>query len=925
MTVKFNRAAASTFFSAPDHTGLTIPASPTTWALGILVCFDGLTTGDNPQHLISTKSTGQSGAFNLVYQTEAAATSHRNRLTMYFNTLTTPTLVTVNDNRAGDKWLFVFQQTGTTVTVRRCPILANMPSDGSAVVADGTAERNAVLNGSGLWLGARANLTADKMCDQSLGRVFFMADTLTDLEVAKLAHGMEVTDLDKSPLWYARLDNADDFVNRGSLPIAFTKNGDITTSESQPAFGYSAPAKPMINDAPTIIGGAVGQAASYTPAEAINSAGRTQEWYVSGVLVSTASTYTPVVADAGKNLLVRQVEANAAGSVSADSAPVTITAVATDTTLPTFQGNLAASVTVDSITVSWATTASADNVAVARHEYRIGGAGPYVAASAAEEAGKSHTFSSLAGDTPYRVDVRCVDTSGNASAPLSLDARTIGPEHHAETSITDEDFVAWLASDDAITNILVETWALVDGVRTPFFWSTNGYTTEGTNNPVFYAPVVGVSIPFTEALSLTSTASLSAGDIEIDNTNGMNEHLAGYIWADDVLAVVGDVRWARADYRPIFVGHSVGLVRKGPRAFALRLRDMMEGLNYPISERKFGGAGVNADTLIPLTFGECCNASGEWSNTSTLERQWHDGPIEGIVETRANGIPISEQVIVSESTGKSLLTVNNESATITATVQGDKFGGVFRKTIATLIERLITGYGKDVGRYTLANIDTENFAQFDATHPQSVGLHVRERLNVIEACTMLTSSVGAQLAPSLDGKLQLIQIALPAAGPAMEIRAEHMVDGTLRHVQHIDPIAAVKLGYCRNWTAQPGMQSNLPAEHKGLFEKEWPLTVTRVDEDIKRKYKLDGDPVMRATMLLRGDHAAPEAERELALWGPGRDIYEFDGIPDLLMLKKGQRLIVYHEQDGMIAGVEAQVIEIQRDWWTRTVTVRFLK
>lgn len=333
MTVKLDRALATTYFSAPDHSGLTIPASPTTWALGIVVCFDGLTTGDNPQYLVSTKMTAQSGAFNLAYLTDAAATAaHRNRLVMYFNTLSTPTLVTANDNRAGDKWLFVFQQTGTTITVRRCPILAAMPTDGSAVVADGSADRNAVLDGAGLWLGARANLSADRMCDQSIGRVFFMADTLTDLEVAKLAHGMEVTDLGKAPLWYARLDNADDFANRGSLPIDFTRNGPVTTSQSQPAFGYAAPvAKPVMSGAPAIVGAQVGQAASYTPAGASNSAGRTQQWYVAGVLVGTASTYTPVAADAGKDLVVRQIEANAAGSVSADSAPATIAAGATDT------------------------------------------------------------------------------------------------------------------------------------------------------------------------------------------------------------------------------------------------------------------------------------------------------------------------------------------------------------------------------------------------------------------------------------------------------------------------------------------------------------------------------------------------------------------------------------------------------------------
>jgi len=490
--------------------------------------------------------------------------------------------------------------------------------------------------------------------------------------------------------------------------------------------------------------------------------------------------------------------------------------------------------------------------------------------------------------------------------------------------ISDADFAAWLASNDAITNILVETYALVDGVRTPFYWSTNGYTTEGTNYPTFYAPVIGTSIPFTEALSLKGAAELSAGDIEIDNTNGVNEVFASYTWADELVALVGDITWSRADYRKIFVGHTAGLVRKGKRAFALRLRDMMEGLNYPLSEKRFGGTGPNADTLIPLTFGEAFNASGEWSDANALERQWHDGPIEGIPETRASGMPITEQVVVSEATGKSVLTVNNGSATITATVQGDKAGGVFRRTIAPLVARFIIGYGKYRDRYSLANIDAANFAEFDAAHQQDVGLHFRQSVNVIDACAQLAGSIGAQLAPSLDGTLQLIQIALPAAGPATEIRAEHMVGGTLTHVEHIEPIGAVKLGYCRNWTPQPGLQTNLRAEHLAILAQEWPLTVTRPSPTAARD-KLPTDVEMRATALLHGVDAAAEAEREAALWGPGRDLYEFDGVPDLLMLQKGARLIVYHEQDGMTAGVEAQVIEITRDWWKRTVKVRFLK
>ncbi|MBD8531494.1 MULTISPECIES: fibronectin type III domain-containing protein [unclassified Massilia] len=95
-----------------------------------------------------------------------------------------------------------------------------------------------------------------------------------------------------------------------------------------------------------------------------------------------------------------------------------------DTTKPTFQGSLAHTKTSSSITVDWSGANSSDDVAVARLEYRIGG-GTYTPATSAEEAGQSHTFAGLAAGTAYQIEVRCVDTSGNASDPLSVTVTTV--------------------------------------------------------------------------------------------------------------------------------------------------------------------------------------------------------------------------------------------------------------------------------------------------------------------------------------------------------------------------------------------------------------------------------------------------------------------------------------------------------------------
>jgi hypothetical protein len=91
---------------------------------------------------------------------------------------------------------------------------------------------------------------------------------------------------------------------------------------------------------------------------------------------------------------------------------------------PSFEGSLTYTKTSSSITVDWSATTSTDNVGVARREYRLGGAGAYTAATSSEEISQSHTFPGLQASTPYVIEVRCVDTSGNASEPLVIGVTT---------------------------------------------------------------------------------------------------------------------------------------------------------------------------------------------------------------------------------------------------------------------------------------------------------------------------------------------------------------------------------------------------------------------------------------------------------------------------------------------------------------------
>lgn len=153
---------------------------------------------------------------------------------------------------------------------------------------------------------------------------------------------------------------------------------------------------------------------------------------------SQSHTFAGLNSNTAYQFDVRCVDSS--GNVSSPLS-IVVSTTAVDATAPTFVGVLAEQHTVSTITIDWSSVVSADNVAVARREYRIGGAGAYTAASSLEEVSKTHTFTGLAHSTAYPIHVRCVDTSGNFSLPLALTVSTSVPDaggvNHIRYRLTD--------------------------------------------------------------------------------------------------------------------------------------------------------------------------------------------------------------------------------------------------------------------------------------------------------------------------------------------------------------------------------------------------------------------------------------------------------------------------------------------------------
>jgi len=493
--------------------------------------------------------------------------------------------------------------------------------------------------------------------------------------------------------------------------------------------------------------------------------------------------------------------------------------------------------------------------------------------------------------------------------------------------MTDAQFLAWLKSSAAYRCVLIEAAVQVNGVETTVYMATRSYTTSPADSPAntAYLPIATIGTLFTERLSLEGDGALSAGSLEVDNTAGVRDTWAGagYVWKNrQIKAYIGDIRWPRADFRMIFNGIVADIAPSGRSKLLLKLRDKLQRLNTAITEVKLGGETEQKDALLPFAIGQVSNITPLPVNPATLTYGYHCASAEGVIanEARDNGAPVA---MTSNPAAGTVTLESTPAGAVTLSVKGDSGAG-YCDTAATMSRRLATGYGKASDRFTDADLDLANIAAFDAAHPQPMGLYSTERLNVLVACQMLLGSIGAQLVMSRLGLMRLIQVALPGTGTPFVIRPEHMIDGTLQPTSRTDVVGAVKLGFAKNWTVQDaGTLANLPEVHKALFTEEW-LTTTKTDASTLAAYRLNAEPVQIDTMLLTRADADAEAQRRLDLWKVPRTTYEFDGVPELLMLELGQAVTVYSPRFGMAAGVSGIVISLAPDWNTGRVKVGFL-
>lgn len=239
--------------------------------------------------------------------------------------------------------------------------------------------------------------------------------------------------------------------------------------------------------------------------------------------------------------------------------------------------------------------------------------------------------------------------------------------------ITDQQFSAWLKDQTGIRCILVEVDIdLAGGGSLTRYLSNQTFVTSASDTPAnlaYQARIVG-GIKYSRSLSLEGQVSLSFGDIEINNIDGTLDSWVDDYWVNQTVRIyLGDVTWARNDFRLMFSGITTGIDMRKRDRLNIKISDALQRLNVPVSEVKLGGSTSRSDELLPLCFGECHNITPVLTDSTINEYMVHNGEIEGILEVRDNGVPVS--FTSTPATGKFRLSAS-PAGTVTCSVQGAK-------------------------------------------------------------------------------------------------------------------------------------------------------------------------------------------------------------------------------------------------------------
>lgn len=491
------------------------------------------------------------------------------------------------------------------------------------------------------------------------------------------------------------------------------------------------------------------------------------------------------------------------------------------------------------------------------------------------------------------------------------------------------ELIAWLNTPNHIKCTLVDITEVSDTLGNTYTFNLSSVV---YNSDINYLPIVNGGLTFSESLSVDGSVSASFGSLELINAGGSYDYYLNYVWKRRPVKIyLGDPSWPKSDFVLIFDGLIEDLTSTNENSLTISIFDKLQKLNDNITEDTLASTTYSqkADTtLLPLLFGECFNVqpllvdNGGVAKTGNVY-MYHNGPTNGLIEVRSNGVPIE----VIEDTTKGTFTLKSQPmGTITCSAQGYSTSSIpYTNTIPGIISAIVKNYGLSYNRFTDSDIAFSDF-----TNTKKVGIFLKDRTNILEVCSQLAKSVNAGLiCPSITisndtvgaSKLRLVELKDPVNDTAKyNFTDASMVEGSLSISQTFSVRPSIKLSYCKNYT----LQTNLLGINPTIDYSYEYLYATSQNTDKQRLYKDNGTVTEEQTLLLITSEAQAESDKRLALWSKQRVLISASYFPEYIFVQLGDIVTIQSQRFNLNTPQKGIVFSIDRDWVTGMVQIGVL-
>lgn len=563
-------------------------------------------------------------------------------------------------------------------------------------------------------------------------------------------------------------------------------------------------------------------------------------------------------------------------------------------------------------------------------------------------------------------------------------------------------FLAWLGDEYSIKCLLVEvsyfdTSSLAEKT---LYLSNIEYVTNPTDTPANlpYLPVLSGGFDFSGALSFGDSISTTFnwGTVKAYNENGEFDELIhassgfNYIFKNRRIKLfLGDTSWPREDFYQIFHGivDDISVETSTDVSLVFRFKDRLQLLNQPVNINTSTNAVRNLgelykdyhsgtsipeinsryqekDTPLPVCYGECYNVTPvnvDWIVADdTLSGNWymvHDGPIEGILAVRDNGITLNpSQYTINLASGTFSILTQTYGA-VTCDVQGAKFANkktftttspytittgsatpVYTSDMLNLILNIATKNGIIQNRLADSDFDVESIANYILSTDYSNGAGA----NLVEVCYYGVSSdniidIFNQWAASLSskvffntyGKLDIVMFKLPediAGDPALTIGLSMIREKSLKVKDLMAPeTTSVRLGYAINFSVANELAFMVSSPEKVSLQAQYLEAIVSISGTNTPYYNIPSTPSeVQGTLLIEEVRAYEEATRRAKLASRRSMLIELETTPESYALALGDKVRLQYYRFGLedvLGVVVGKADNIQLNTYKLTILV----